>query len=153
MRPSATSREPTAAGFLTPLDPRPPAPSFSGSLSLALHGGCFCASQGSQPSTAPPGQRAASVSARKWRALDENSLAFLPATATSAFPPARPSRRRGTAGHGGAQRGTAGHSGARRFPDDDFLDFLGCAGVSPWALLLGSPLDLPSSSPHSSQSM
>lgn len=54
---------------------------------------------------------------------------------------------------GGARRGTAGHSGARRFPDDDFLDFLSCAGVSPWALLLGSPLDLPSSSPQSSQSM
>lgn len=54
----------------------------------------------SQQRPAPPGQRAASVSARKWRALDENSLAFLPATATSAFPPARPSRRRGTAGHG-----------------------------------------------------
>lgn len=58
--------------------------------------------------------------------------------------------QRGTAGHGGAQRGTAGHTA---FPDDDFLDFLSCAGVSPWALLLGSPLDLPSSSPHSSQSM
>lgn len=112
--------------------PRPPAPSFSGSLSLPLHGGCFCASQASQPSTAPPGQRAASVSARKWRALDENSLAFLPATATSAFPPARPSRRRGTAGHSGAQRGTA--LSRRRFPRFPRL----C-----WRLALGTAARLP----------